>query len=124
MLLWRPFFLWGGALRGWLSGGGEYRGKKPRRYSDRRYSLIQRFWIGGVRGVVKPAAGFFSVMTGQHKTFGQRGRGEPFLAKFFENAIGDVVRRLQAHEVEERKWPHRVAPSPRHARIEVPDHGP
>src|SRR5712691_3028751 len=71
--------------------------------------------------VVEATPRLLSMMSCRHQPLQQRRRCESLLAELFEHDVGDVESRLQADEIEQGKWSHRVTASKLHALVDVFD---
>src|SRR5262245_29895492 len=80
-----------------------------------------RLVLGFLGVVVKTSSRLPAVETCQHHSLQQRWRGEALLAKFVEHDFGDVIRRVEADEISQRKRSHRIATPELHCVIDVHD---
>src|SRR5439155_2573878 len=71
--------------------------------------------------VVEARSRFPSEASGQDHFSKQRRRCEPLLAIFVEHDVGDEVGRVEADEIEEREWAHRIAAAELHRLVDVFD---
>src|SRR5437899_7099238 len=115
----------------WRSTASSDRIPKPRTPS--RHSRSNGFQLGSplapspspdvspqpLRVTVESLAGLLPQPAGEDHALEQRRGGVPRLAKLLEQDGGDVVRRVEADEVEQRERPHRVAASEFHPLVDV-----
>src|SRR5262245_5377671 len=69
--------------------------------------------------VVEAAARFAPEISGGDHLSQQRRRGEARFLEFVEQDVGDVERRIEADEVEQREGAHRIAGAQHHADVDV-----
>src|SRR5208282_470290 len=84
---------------------------------ERSVRLQQRLRVLRVGVIVESAPRLPSVPARQYHALEQRGRRESPLLEFIEHDIRDVVRGVEADEVQQREGPHRITASQLHGII-------
>src|SRR5579872_451714 len=69
--------------------------------------------------IVEALSALAAEAAGEHHAFEQRGRRHHRILEFVKHDLRDVIRRVEADEIEQLQRPHRVAASQFHAHVDV-----